>query len=180
MAVLTPPRSNERDSVTIQRLLDTVYPELRRLARALMRRERSDHTLQPTAVVHEALLKLMGLHQLRIVSVDHFYSLMVGEMRRTLTSYARRRLAHKRFAGPADSAETVPAASINIEALVLIDEVLDRLAAIDTRAYRIVCLRFYGGLSTSEIAAVLGVSQTAVERDWRFARPWLFGEISKR
>lgn len=168
-----------RDGDTrIVSLLETVYPELRRLARALMLRERPNHTLQPTALVHEAVLRVLGLENLTIQSREHFFSIMVGEMRRFLTSYARRRLAHKRSGEAAyQDPETIGARVVNFEDIVLVDQIMDRLAAVDPRSYRVASLRFFGGLTVEETAAVLDLSVATVNRDWEFSKAWLFGEV---
>lgn len=165
-------------NLRIVSLVETVYPELKRLARALMLRERPNHTLQPTALVHEAVLRVLGLENLAIESKEHFFSIMVGEMRRFLTSYARRRLAQKRSGQAAyQDPETIGARVVNFEDIVLVDQIMDRLAAIDPRSYRIATLRFFGGLTAEETAAVLDLSVTTVNRDWEFAKAWLFGEV---
>jgi RNA polymerase sigma factor (TIGR02999 family) len=173
-----PAEQPKGQSVSVEVLMEMVYPELRRVARAMMLGERAPHTLQPTALVHEAVIRILGLRDVTIQSTEHFYSLVVGQMRRILTDHARRKLALKRAGTvPCDVALLRGLGQIDVEQVVLVDEVLDRLANVDSRAHRVVTLRFFGGLSSEEIAAVLGLSPVTVHRDWEFARLWLFGEL---
>jgi RNA polymerase sigma-70 factor (ECF subfamily) len=167
--------------IAVEELIGTVYPELRRIARALMVLERRSHTLQPTALVHEAVLRILGFRGIQIRNAEHFFFLAVGQMRQVLVSYARRKLAQKRsgvIQHNSDEAQDIE--SIDIEQIVVLDQVLDRLAAVDARAHQIVTLRFFGGLSAGETAAVLGISAMTVHRDWEFARSWLFGELCSK
>ena len=165
---------------SVPELIQTVYPELRRIARVLMLGERKEHTLVPTALVHEAVLRLLGLKQLHVEDARHFFLLAVNQMRRILTSYARKRLAQKRFAlRDEDPGEFKAHDTIDAEQVVVLDHVLDRLAAIDARAHRVVVLRFFAGLEFAEIGKVLGLSEITIRRDWEFARTWLFGELGE-
>lgn len=174
-----PPTSD--GDARIVSLLETVYPDLKRLARALMLRERPNHTLQPTALVHEAVLRVLGLENLSIQGKEHFFSIMVGEMRRVVTSYARRKLAQKRAGlSTRQNPDTIGFRVVNFEDIILVDQVMDRLAAIDPRSYRVATLRFFGGLTAEETAAVLDLSMTTVNRDWEFAKAWLFGEVVRK
>ena len=167
--------------VAINDLMGTVYPELRRSAGSLMLAERSNHTLQPTALVHEALMRILGFRAIQIQDVEHLFSLAVGQMRQVLGSYARRKMAQKRSGMPALKTDDVKdPGSIDIAQIIIVDQVLDRLATIDPRAHKIVTLRFFGGLSAEETAAVLGISPITVHRDWEFARAWLFCELGER
>ena len=160
-----------------ERMLPLVYQELRRLAAGYMRRERVEHTLQPTALVHEAYLRMVDQRQVDWHNRAQFVGVAAMMMRRILANHARDRAAAKR-----DGAEAItmmlpagePESAVDVLAL---HEALDRLTAVDVRKGRIVELKFFGGLTTSEIAAVLDLSTATVERDWSFARAWLFDAI---
>jgi len=161
------------------RLLPVVYRELRRLASAYLRKERRDHPLQATELVHEAYLRMAGTDapwQNRV----HFFAVAAKIMRRILVDHARAHRAAKRGDGhvklPLDEALALSAAES--QQLIDLDEALSRLAQIDARWARIVELRFFGGLSVEETAAVLGVSTRTVHADWAFARAWLFRTLS--
>ena len=161
----------------LERLLPLVYGELRRLAATYMREERVDHTLQPTALVHEAYLRLVGQ------SVDwknrsHFFGIASQMMRRILVDHARRRQTAKRDAPVYRMAqpEEIPEADPGPELLAL-DRALGALETLDARQARIVELRFFGGLGVEETAEVVGVSSATVKREWRTARAWLRREI---
>ena len=169
------------DPLAAERLLPLVYAELRALAGSYFRGQASDHTLQPTALVHEAFMRLVD--QTRVVWNDraHFFAIAATAMRQILTDYARRSKAEKRGGDreriSLDKVVT-PAANQEYD-LVALDDVLTRLAALDPRKHRIVELRFFGGLSVEDVARVLNVSKTTVEGDWRAARAWLSYELSK-
>ena len=159
-----------------EELLPLVYAELRQLARAKMAREQPGHTLQPTALVHEAWLR-MG--DARFENRAHFFGAAAEAMRRILIERARRKLAAKHGAG----AEHVDADDIEIAApskddeLLAVHEALDALAAHDTRKAELVKLRYFAGLTIDEAAEVLGTSAPTAKRDWAYARAWLFREI---
>jgi RNA polymerase sigma factor (TIGR02999 family) len=159
-----------------------VYDELRRLAAIALRHERPDHTLQPTALVHEAYLRLMDLPGHAWKDRTHFLALASRAMRRILVDHARTRKALKRGGGDVGALDSLdipiidPAPAVDI---VLLDTALDRLAAIDSRQARIVELRFFGGLSVEETAAVIGASPRTVKRDWQLTRAWLRREMSQ-
>jgi RNA polymerase sigma factor (TIGR02999 family) len=160
-------------------LLAQVYAELRQLARAKMAREQPGHTLQPTALVHEAWLKLGDQ---RFENRAHFFGAAAEAMRRILIERARRKLAAKNGAG----AEHVDADEIEIAApapkddeLLAVHEALDALAAHDARKAELVKLRYFAGLSIDEAADVLGISAPTAKRDWTYARAWLFREIGR-
>jgi RNA polymerase sigma factor (TIGR02999 family) len=159
-------------------LLDAVYDELRRLARGYLRRERGDHSLPPTALVHEAYLRLVAQRQVHWQNRTHFFAIAAHVMRRILFDHARARGAEKRGASvtvPLDDAhERVHLPGIDVLAL---DVALDKLASIDDRQSRLVELRFFGGLSVVETAAVLDIAPITVKRDWALARAWLFREL---
>jgi RNA polymerase sigma factor (TIGR02999 family) len=159
-----------------------VYDELRRLARYHLRLERSDHTLQSAALVHEAYLRLVGQSSLRVENRAHFFGIAVGLMREILVDHARRRAAAKRGAEcltlTLDEAVALPEKR-ELD-LVVLDDALNSLAEMDTRQSRIVELRFFGGLSIEETSQVLGISRATVTREWATARLWLQREISRR
>jgi len=160
-------------------LFPLIYAELRRRAANYMRRERKDHTLQPTALVHEAYLRLVNEHLVNWQSRLHFFAVAAQVMRRILIDHARRRLRSKRGGERRRvSADDVFLFSEeqSIEVLA-VHEALLRLAKLDVRQSRVVELRYFGGLSVEEVAAVLGVSPKTVKRDWTHAKAWLFGEL---
>jgi RNA polymerase sigma-70 factor (ECF subfamily) len=162
-------------------LMPLVYCELRRLAASYLRRERSDHTLQPTALVHEAYLKLVEQKNVRWQHRSHFFAITAQLMRRILVDHARGHLADKRGSG-APKVSLTEALTMSNErpgALLALDESLTRLAALDAQQGRVVELRVFGGLTVEETAAVLGISQATVKRDWSMAKAWLLGEIEK-
>ncbi len=162
-----------------EKLVPLVYDELKRLARRYMRRERSGHTLQTTALVHEAYLKLVGQHSPHWQNRAHFYGTAAQLMRRILTDYARRHLREKR----GGSQEILPLEEAlaftpeHSEDLLKLDEALDRLSKLDPRQSRIVELRYFGGLSVEETSRFLNVSPITVKRDWAVAKVWLYGEL---
>lgn len=167
------------DQQAAERLVPLVYDELKRLARSYMRRERPDHTLQATALVHEAYLKLVRQQAVNWQSRSHFFGIAAQIMRRILIDHARAHLREKRGGAkedlPLDEALVFSAAQS--EELVKLDEALQRLATLDARQSRIVELRFFGGLSVEESANVLGVSPKTVKRDWSVAKAWLYSEL---
>ena len=164
------------DQAALDRLMPLVYSELRRLASNYLRRERAEHTLQPTALVNEAYLKLVDQRNARWQNRAHFFGIAAQLMRRILVDHARQRQAVKR--GGQDqqrlsitSAETV-IKQPQIDLLAL-NEAMDELAQLDPQQSRIVELKFFGGLSIEEIAEVLSIGHATVERDWKMARAWL-------
>jgi RNA polymerase sigma-70 factor, ECF subfamily len=163
-----------------ERLMPLVYQELRRIAHSYMRKERSDHTLQTTALVHEAYLKLIGVHEVDWVDRSHFFAVAAQLMRRILVDYARARHASKRGGAiqmmPLDGA--LPISDESLDFILSIHEALDRLAGFDPRQARVVELRFFSGLSVDETARVVGVSSRTVKRDWDLAQAWLYKELS--
>jgi len=161
-------------------LFPLVYDELRRLAAAKLQRERSDHTLQATALVHEAYMKLVDQHSVDWQNRAHFFGLAAEIMRRILVNHAVHRNADKRGAGETRIAldEAVSFAQEREIDLLALDEALLELAKFDAQQARIVELRFFGGLSIEEVAEVLGVSDSTVKREWRVARAWLHSELS--
>jgi RNA polymerase sigma factor (TIGR02999 family) len=158
-----------------------VYGELHRVAEAYMRRERRDHTLQPTALVHEAFLRLSEGASVSWTDRSHFFRLAARAMRRILTDHARRVRAAKRGGGgkvPLRESK-LRIAALDLDVLAL-DEALGRLAELDPRQATIVELRFFGGLTVEETAKALDLSAITVKRDWRSARAWLKSELDRR
>ena len=170
------------DKTALDRLMPLVYDELRALAERSLRHERSGHTLQGTALVHEAYLKLVDQRQVRWQDRAHFFAVAAQLMRRILVDHARRHGAAKRGSGqprhPFDEADAPAAAAPLVDWLAL-DCALDRLAALDERQARTVELRFFGGLTIEETAEVLQVSQATVKNDWSLARGWLYRELQR-
>ena len=170
---------HQGDARAGEELLPLVYAELRRLARAKMAREQPGHTLQPTALVHEAWMRLGDQ---RFESRAHFFAAAAEAMRRILVESARRKLREKRGSRPehfdVDEIEIVAPATDNDE-LLAIHEALDRLAAHDARKAELVKLRYFAGLSFEETANILGISVPTAHRDWAYARAWLHEEINR-
>lgn len=168
------------DPGALEALLHLVYDELRRLAHQHLQAERHNHTLQSTALVHEAYLRLMRHEPLRLDNRAHFFAVASHLMRQVLVDYARKHLAAKRGANSLtislDEGVALPRKrDLN---LMVLDEALNRLAALDATQSRIVELRFFGGLSIDETAEVLGISPRSVKRHWSTARVWLYQELS--
>jgi RNA polymerase sigma factor (TIGR02999 family) len=161
-------------------LLPLVYQELRRLAAARMAQEAAGHTLQPTALVHEAWLRLVGDGDRSWQNRAHFFGAAAEAMRRILIERARRRSRLKRGGGqtPLDIAELEIAAALPDDKILLVNEALEKLKAEDPDAARIVVMKFFGGLSNDEVAEVLGVNERTVRRQWTFAKTWLYDQIS--
>ncbi len=163
------------------RFIPLVYAELKRLAGSYMRRERADHTLQATALVHEAYLKLVEQRSVDWQSRAHFFGIAAQVMRRLLVDHARGHLREKRGGGqdvvPLDEALVfVPEKSLELAKL---DDSLKRLTKIDPRQGQIVELRFFGGLTVEETAEFLGISPKTVKRDWSMAKAWLHGDMKQ-
>ena len=159
-------------------LTAVVYDQLRHLAAAYLQRERQGHSLQPTALVHEAFLRLVDVNSLQVKDRQHFFALAATMMRRVLVEHARTRNAAKRGGGQHRITLTgLPAEDAALE-VVALDEALTRLAALDPRQAKIVELRFFGGLTVDEVADSLGVSKRTVEGDWTLARAWLHRELT--
>ncbi len=162
-------------------LFPLVYDELRLLARSYLASERSDHTLQPTALVHEAWVRLTGRGVKPWQNRSHFLATAARAMRRILIDHARRRKTEKRGSGvkPVSIKDDLLGVADRDDYLVALDEALEDLAALDERQARIVELRFFAGLKIEEVAEVIGLSHATVERDWRVARAWLNREVRK-
>ena len=170
------------DADAFKTLMPMVYDELRKLADHYLRHEREDHTLQPTALVHEAYLRLSGIRDTELHNRAHFYGAAAQIMRRVLVDHSRRRRAHKR-GGP--SAATVPleeALDTPIDSdtdFVALDQALNALEDVAPARARVVELRYFGGLSVDETAEYLGIAPVTVKRHWAFARAWLFNRLSE-
>lgn len=168
------------DEESLRRLVPLVYNELHRLAHYHLRRERPDHTLQTTALVHEAYLSLMKQQPMEFENRAHFFAVCAHLMREILVEYARRRKAAKRNAGYKLTLEGIvempEARSLD---LVALDDALHELEKLDPQQSRIVELRYFGGLSIEDTSEFLGVSAATVKRNWASARAWLLREISR-
>jgi RNA polymerase sigma factor (TIGR02999 family) len=162
-------------------LIPVVYEELHRLAVGHLRHERQNHTLQPTALVHEAYIKLVAQRNADWKSRNHFFGVASQLMRRILVDHARRHLRGKRGGGQTKlSLDEVSLRSPDRpDAVLALDESLTRLETLDSRQARIVELRYFGGLSAEESAQVLGISPATVRREWVSAKAWLYGELKK-
>jgi len=169
----------EGDPQAFDQLITLAYGELRRQARLFLRRERAGHTLQPTALVHEVFLRLVGQNRIHWQNREQFFALAAQAMRRVLVDSARARGAAKRGAGRArvtleDVHQPSHTAQVDVESL---DRALGGLAVLDPRQARMVELRYFGGFTAEETAQLLGVSLATVKRDWAVARAWLFREM---
>jgi RNA polymerase sigma factor (TIGR02999 family) len=166
-----------------EELLLLVYPELRRLARSYLRRERRGHTLQTTALVHEAYERLVDQSRVSWQGRTHFKAVAAQVMRRVLIDHARKRARLKRGGDwqrvtLANVAAPGVGGALDLDELVALDRALTKLAAVDEREARVVELRYFAGMSAEEIASFLDVSQRSVQRDWTHARAWLKRELS--
>lgn len=172
---------SEGDKGAADRLFPIVYDELKRQARVYLNRERLNHTLQPTALVHEAYLRLIDQTILTAENRTHFYAIASRMMRQILVDHARRHKSEKR--GGAAERFSIEDLQISTEQsagdLLELHEALEKLEALDQRKSRVVEMRFFGGLKESEIAEILGVTEKTVRRDWQFAKLWLFRELSE-
>lgn len=172
-------RWNDGDEAALQELVPIVHEELRRLARRQMARERPGHTLQPTALVNEAYLRLADLKHMQWQNRAHFFAMGARLMRRILVDFARSRGYQKRggdakqvtFTLALDVAQDQPTD------VVALDDALEALARVDERKSRVVELRFFGGLNVDETAEVLNVSRETVKRDWKVAKLWLLRHL---
>jgi len=173
-------RWSEGDSAALERLMPLVYDECHRIASRQMRRERPEHTLEPTALVHELYLRLVDQSRTDWKNRAHFFGIAAQLMRRILVDYARSRNAAKRDATrmliSAEAAVDVPDQG-QIADVLAVDAALERLAERDPEQQKIVELRFFAGLTVEEIAHVVGRSPRTVKREWRLAKAWLFREL---
>jgi len=173
---------NQGDESALEKLVPLVYQELHRLAQYQMRRERPDHSLQTTALINEAYLRLVDLRNVHWQNRAHFFALCARLMRRILVDFARSRRSAKHGgeeAQPISLEESVVVSSEHSTDLVAVDDALKALTKIDARKAQIVELRFFGGLTAEETAEVLKVSPETVGRDWKLARAWLLRELSR-
>ncbi|MEZ5401993.1 MAG: sigma-70 family RNA polymerase sigma factor [Bryobacteraceae bacterium] len=170
------------DRAALDRLTPLLYDELRRLAESIFRRERQEHTMQPTAVVHEAYLRLISQKDISFATRAHFYGIAARLMRQVLVDHSRARVAAKRGGGGVrvtidDHEPAAPQADLDVMAL---HEALGRLAELDERKAHIVELRYFGGLKGDEIAELLGIGTATVTRDLRMAEAWLARALSSQ
>lgn len=173
---------NDGDTSAGKRIFPFVYQELKRQAQFLMSGERANHTLQPTALVHEAFLKLTGLDEIKWNDRKHFFRFVSQIMRQILVDYARTKAADKRGSNPIHfSIEDlqIPAEE-RAAALVQLDDALNELAMVEERQAKIVEMRYFGGMKTSEIAEALEISERTVGREWQEARLWLYRELNHK
>lgn len=166
------------DASAAEQLLPLIYAELHRLAASYMRRERKDHTLQPTALINEAYLRL-AREDLEWQNREHFIGVAANVMRRVLVDHARAHNAGMRGGGQrrVELEEGIAVSEERSSELLSLDEALSRLAAVNLRQARIVELRYFGGLTVDEVAALLSIAPRSVKRDWALARIWLHKEL---
>lgn len=174
-------RHADGDQDALAQLIPLIYGELHRLAGFHLQRERLDHTLQTTALVHEAYLRLVDQKEAQWKNRGHFFAFAAQAMRRVLVDYARRHQALKRGSSlPKMSLdEAIAVSNENTHHVLMMDELLNRLASLDPKESRIVELRFFGGLTVEETAEVMGISPASVKREWSVAKAWLLREIAK-
>jgi RNA polymerase sigma factor (TIGR02999 family) len=170
------------DSAAAEQLVPLVYAELRRIAASKLRSERGGHTLQPTALVHEAWIRLMKQHGSAWQNRDQFFAIAAQAMRRILVDHARKRHAAKRGEGEVpldvDDVARVLTMTLPDERLMALDDALEELGKLDARQVKIIELRFFAGLSVEETASVLEISPTTVKREWATGRAWLYRAIN--
>ncbi|MBB5058862.1 RNA polymerase sigma factor (TIGR02999 family) [Granulicella aggregans] len=160
-------------------LIPLVYRELRRIASAHLKHESPNHSLQPTALVHEAFMRLIGIDRVDWQNRAHFFSVASSLMRRVLVDHARAHRADKRGGGAETIflEEALTPSPGRARELVALDDALDHLAQLDKRQAKIVEMRFFAGMTEEETGEVLGISPTTVKRDWRIAKAWLYREL---
>jgi RNA polymerase sigma-70 factor (ECF subfamily) len=169
---------SEGDETARDRLFIVVYDELRRLARRAMRSERPDHTLQPTALVNEAFLRLAGTNDIEWEDRRHFFAVAAKTMRRILVDHARGLRAAKRDGGQrTELTVNIAITDQNADDILAVDEALSRLEVLDPRQGKVVEFRYFAGFSNDETAALLGVNVRTVKRDWQTARAWLHAQL---
>ena len=171
------------DQAALERLMPLVYGELRRLASAYLRHERSNHTLQSTALVHEAFMRLVNQRDVQWRNRAHFFGIAAQMIRRILVDYARSQHRKKRGSGAVklalDDAVVAPQEPGPDLDLLALNDALDQLSQLDPRQSRIVELRFFAGLSLEETAEVMNLSPSSIKREWNTARAWLFREMTR-
>jgi len=168
------------DAAALERLIPLVYDELRRVARAHLRREPADRTLQTTALVHEVYLRLVDLNELTVHNRTHFFAVAARLMRQIHVDHARRKRAGKRGGGvaPVSLADSVVGAERATVDILALDEALDKLRAFDPRQCDVVELRFFAGLTVEEVAEALAISRATAEREWAMAKAWLYDRLA--
>jgi RNA polymerase sigma factor (TIGR02999 family) len=173
-------KASAGDEAAREELLTCVYQELQRLARLALRNERQGHTLEPTALVHEAYLRLLGDAPIEWNNRSHFFSMAARTMRRILTDYARGVRSRKRFGGQrVELNENLIFSEDRAESYLMLEEALERLQELDPRQCQIVELKYFAGLTNEEIAAAIGRDARTVKRDWQMARAWLHGQLTQ-
>jgi RNA polymerase sigma factor (TIGR02999 family) len=173
-------RWSQGDHSALEQLAPIIYDDLLRLARVRLRREYGEHTLEPTALVHEAYLRLADQTQLHAENRAHFYAIAANTMRRVLIEHARKRMAQKRGGGVRVTLQPgMDIAEQRAPDIVVLDDALRRLAEIDERKSRAIELKFFGGMSTEEIGLVLGISVATVGRELRLGQAWMRREMSR-
>jgi RNA polymerase sigma-70 factor (ECF subfamily) len=172
-------KASKGDDYARDQLFSVVYDELRRVARRAMQGERRDHTLQPTALVHETFLRLAGARSIEWEDRKHFFVVAAKTMRRILVDHARGLHSIRRNGGQKmDLTPNLALTEENADDVLAVDEALARLELIDARQSRVVELRYFGGLSNDETASLLGVDSRTVKRDWQVARAWLHSQLA--
>jgi len=173
---------NDGDEHALDRLVPLVESELRRLARTYMRRESDRHTLQTTALINEAYVRLIEAHDVQWQSRAHFFGIAAQVMRRVLVDFARKRNYRKRGGGAHQITfnEALAISDASDPSVLELDEALHELARVDERKARVVEMRFFGGLTEKETAAALNVSPETARRDWRLAKSWLLRQLSQK
>jgi len=170
---------SDGDREALEKLTPLVYRELKKLAGIYLRRERAGDSLQPTALAHEAYIKLIDQRNVRWQNRAHFFGIAAQAMRRILVDHARARQAEKRGSGLVVSLdEAIDVSDRNADQLLALDEALKTLTELDPQQSRVVELRYFGGMTLEETAEALGVSRATVIREWRMAKAWLYGELS--
>ncbi len=168
---------NEGNKEALEQLVPLVYRELRKLAARSLRSERAGHTLQPTALVHEAFQRLIDPGKIRWQGRSHFFAVAAGIMRHILVDHARRRAALRRGGGAARLSIQGEVAAPDVD-LIAVDEALTEMEGFDPRQARIVELRFFAGLTEEETAEAVGISRATVQREWALARAWLHRRLA--
>jgi RNA polymerase sigma-70 factor, ECF subfamily len=175
-------RINDGDGKAPEQLLPLVYSELRKLAHSYLQNERSDHTLQATALVHEAYIRLVDWEKVSWQNRAHFFAVAANVMRKILVDHAREKKAQKRDSGQKlslDEAISLPSQNPREIDLIALDDALEKLAKFDKTQSKIVELRFFGGLTIEETAHAMNISPATVKREWTVAKTWLFREIKE-